>query len=335
MTILKAEIHCHIEGATPPSLARDKANQYGIAIDGLIAPDGESYAASDFSGFLAAYDRVVKLFRTPADFADLSYAHYTAVARQGAIYAETFLSPDQARSAGLPYGDYLAGLAEGLARASAETGIVGRFIPCAIRHLGAENAERAAREVVEHPHEWVTGFGLAGDERVHRPADFIKAFAIAAEAGLGLTAHAGEVRGADSVRAALDALPVGRIGHGVRAVEDPELVRRIAGEGIVLEVCPGSNVALGVCPDLKSHPLPRLLAAGVRVTVNSDDPPFFRTSLGREYDSVAATFDLDAAIMNAFTRTAIEAAFVDEPTRKMLLARLPGAQRPPGPDKFR
>ncbi len=263
MTILKAEIHCHIEGATPPSLARQKANQYGIAIDGLITPDGESYVATDFSGFLAAYDQVVKLFRTPADFADLSYAHFTALARQGAIYAEVFISPDQARAAGLPYADYLAGLASGLARASAGTGIIGRFIPCAIRHLGEQNAERTAREVVANPHEWVTGFGLAGDERVHRPADFVKAFAIASEAGLALTAHAGEVCGADSVRATLDALPVHRIGHGVRAVEDPGIHARIAREGIVMEVCPGSNVALGVAPDLQRHPLPQVLAAGV------------------------------------------------------------------------
>jgi adenosine deaminase len=325
MTIPKAEIHCHIEGATSPSLARQKAAQYGIGTDGLFAPDGESYAASDFSGFLAAYDRVVKLFRTPEDFADLSYAHFTAIARDGAIYGEVFLSPDQADSAGLSYCDYLAGVADGLARAGAETGIVGRFVPCAIRHLGARNAERAAREVVDNPHEWVTGFGLAGDERVHQPADFVKAFAIAEEAGLAMTAHAGEVCGADSVRAVLDALPVRRIGHGVRAVEDPDLVRRIAAEGIVLEVCPGSNVVLGVTPDLKSHPLPQLMAAGIKVTVNSDDPPFFRTSLQAEYDSVAATFGLDDSAMHAFTRTAIEAAFVDEPARQTLLGRLSGA----------
>ena len=324
MTLPKAEIHCHIEGATPPALARQKAAQHGIATDGLITPDGESYVASDFTGFLAAYDRVVKLFRTPEDFSDLSYAHYTSIARDGAIYAEIFLSPDQADSAGLSYADYLTGLADGLARASAETGIIGRFIPCAIRHLGAENAERAAREIVTHPHQWVTGFGLAGDERVHQPADFVRAFAIAGEAGLALTAHAGEVCGAESVRAALDALPVRRIGHGVRAIEDPDLVRRIAGEGIVLEVCPGSNVALGVAPVLKSHPLPLLMAAGVRVTINSDDPPFFRTSLSHEYDSVAATLGLDAAAMRSFTRTAIEAAFIDQPTRNMLLSRLSG-----------
>ncbi|HSG94619.1 MAG TPA: adenosine deaminase, partial [Afifellaceae bacterium] len=314
MTVRKAEIHCHIEGATPPSLARQKAAQYGFPVDGLLAPDVESYTASDFSGFLAAYDRVVKLFRTPEDFADLSYAHFTATARDGAIYAEVFLSPDQANSAGLAYCDYLAGLADGLARASTETGIIGRFIPCAIRHLGALNAERVAREVVANPNRWVTGFGLAGDERVHRPADFVKAFAIAEEAGLALTAHAGEVCGAESVRATLDALPVRRIGHGVRAVEDAGLVRRIAGEGIVLEVCPGSNVALGVVPDLKSHPLPQLMAAGVKVTINSDDPPFFRTSLRHEYELAAGALNCTPPELDAMTRTAIDAAFVDEAT---------------------
>ena len=138
------------------------------------------------------------------------------------------------------------------------------------------------------------------------------AFEIAREAGLGTTIHAGELAGAESVREAIDHIGPARIGHGVRAIEDADLVRRIAGEGIVLEVCPGSNVALGIYADFASHPFPRLLAAGVRATLNSDDPPYFSTSLAREYDEAEHAMGLGRNQLQALTRTAIEAAFVDE-----------------------
>ncbi|HMB48636.1 MAG TPA: adenosine deaminase, partial [Afifellaceae bacterium] len=211
----------------------------------------------------------------------------------------------------------------GYADAQAQTGIEGRFIPLAVRNLGPERAIAAARQTVLHARPEVTGFGLAGDERVHVPADFAPAFAIAREAGLSCTAHAGELAGAESVRQALDDLPVSRIGHGVRAVEDADLVRRLAEEEIVLEVCPGSNLALGLYPDLNAHPLKALMAAGVRVTLNSDDPAFFRTSLAGEYRACRDILRMSEADLAGFTQTALQAAFVDEPTRKRLLLDLP------------
>jgi adenosine deaminase len=322
VSLPKAELHCHLEGAAPPALALTKAGEHGIWIDDLITPDGESYVWSDFISFLAAYDRVADLFRTPQDYCDLSYAHFAALAGQGAIYAEVFLSPDHmTRQGGYP--DYLDAVIEGYLKAHDETGIEGRFIPLAVRNLGPERAVAAVSQAVRHARPQVTGFGLAGDERAYAPADFAPAFAIAAEAGLACTAHAGELAGAESVRQALDALPVSRIGHGVRAIEDGDLVRRLADEAVVLEVCPISNIALGIYADLAAHPLKKLMDAGVRVTLNSDDPPFFKTSLENEYQACSDALGLGAAELNAFTRTALEAAFVDEETRQRLLHSLP------------
>ena len=149
-----------------------------------------------------------------------------------------------------------------------------------------------------------------------------RAFEIAREAGLGITIHAGELMGWESVQAALDHIRPSRIGHGVRAIENPDLVKRIADEGIVLECCPGSNIALKVFESFEEHPFPRLLAAGCKVTLNSDDPPYFWTSLKREYDIAAKHFGMDDKALLGVTRTAIDAAFVDRKTKTALLDRL-------------
>ena len=323
--VLKAELHCHAEGSVSPALARDMATRRGADIGDLITEDGSSYRWTDFTEFLAAYDRVAALFRTEADYSELSYGYFTDIAADGAIYGEMFVSPSHAGRIGLGYASYIAGLADGIIRAQVETGIVGRIVPVAERHYGPEQALDDARRVAAMPHPLVTGFGMAGDERMCRPAEFAPAFAVAADAGLGLTVHAGEVCGCESVRAAIDALPVTRIGHGVRAIDDLDLVRRLAGEGTVLEVCPGSNVALGLYPDRRRHPLDALRQAGVAVTISSDDPPFFRTSLAEEYRRTGTELGYGNGTLATLTRTALDAAFVDETTRAQLIQRLEGA----------
>jgi len=317
----KAELHCHIEGAAEPALVRRLAARHGIDLAGLFDVDG-GYRWHDFASFLGAYGRASSVFRTSEDFRDLAFDYFTRIAAEGAIYGEIFIAPDIAVENGLSHAGYVDGLAAGISAAEAATGIVGRMIVVGIRHLGPERVTATAERTAANPHPLVTGFGLAGDETMYHPSAFADAFRIAREAGLGITAHAGELAGPESVAAALDHLRVKRIGHGVRAIEDAALVRRIAEEGIVLELCPSSNVSLGLYPSLAAHPFRRLMAAGVRVTINSDDPPYFRTSLGREYDGLAAAQELSAADLTAATRTAIEAAFVDEQTRARLLSRL-------------
>ncbi len=319
--VLKAELHCHIEGAAPPALVQKIAKREEIDVSSIIDAKGQ-YRWSDFTTFLSAYDLASSVFRRPGDYAQLSETYFRMLAAEGAIYGEIFISPDHATSAGLSYRSYVEGLAAGLERAKAETGIEGRMIAVGVRHFGAASVERVAKEVVSNPHPLVTGFGLAGDEREGHPANFARAFRMAGEAGLGLTAHAGEFGGPESISAALDFLRVRRIGHGVRAIESPALVDRLAAERIVLEVCPGSNAALGLYPVLRFHPVNLLRRAGVRITLNSDDPPFFRTTLGREYSLTAKTFNWTQEDLRVFTRTAIEAAFCDKATKERLLARV-------------
>ncbi|WP_011582968.1 MULTISPECIES: adenosine deaminase [Chelativorans] len=318
--LLKAELHCHIEGAASPALVKAQARKYGADISSFIR--GGAYYWQDFTTFLLAYDQAASLFRTQEDYALLAETYLKELAAGGAIYSEFFTSPDHAERAGLSPQAYTDGLAEGMVQAKAATGIESRMIVTGVRHFGPEAVEKAARFAASCEHPLVTGFGMAGDERAGHPRDFAYAFDIAREAGLGISIHAGEFGGAESVEAALDHIRPSRIGHGVRAIENPDLVRRIADEGVVLEVCPVSNVVLKVFPEFARHPFPQLVAAGCRVTLNSDDPPHFHTSLAREYAVAAEYFGLDETTLNAITSTAIEAAFVDEKTRAALFARL-------------
>jgi adenosine deaminase len=317
---LKAELHCHIEGAASPDLVVRQARKYGSDATPFIR-DG-AFVWHDFSSFLAAYDFSAGLFRDEDDYAKLSEHYLSSLAREGAIYAEFFISPDHALKAGLSPKTYTDALGEGIARANAKTGIEARMIVTGVRHFGDAAVEQAARFAARSGNPLVAGFGLAGDERVGDFEDFVRAFEIAREAGLGITVHAGELTGWQTVEAALDHIRPARIGHGVRAAENADLVKRIADEGVVLECCPGSNVALGVFSSFAEHPFAALRKAGCKVTLNSDDPPYFATSLKREYDIAAQHFGMKDNDLLAVTRTAIEAAFVDRKTKAALLARL-------------
>lgn len=320
----KAELHCHIEGAAQPALVEQQAAKYGVDVSSIIDPE-RGYVWSDFTDFLKAYDLAASLFRTREDYALLAGTYLLDLAGQGAIYSEFLISTDHARSAGLDPADYVAGLADGMEQARAQAGIESRMIATGLRHMGAAAVEGAARWIAENPHPLVTGFGMAGEERMHRAADFARAFDIARDAGLHITTHAGEFGGADSVRESLDHLRPERLGHGVRAIEDPALVERLSEEEIVLEVCPVSNVYLEVFPSFAAHPLRRLEEAGCIVTLNSDDPPHFHTSLGREYEVAHLEFGYDRAALLQFTRNALDAAFIDGESRARLLEKCAAA----------
>lgn len=321
-SIPKVEIHVHLEGAAPPDFIRTLAAEKGIILDGVFDDQG-AYLWEDFAHFLRTYEAACQVLQTPDDFRRLVEAVLTKSAADGVIYTELFLAPDLCGdgSAGA-WNEYLAAMTTGAENAEAAHGITTRFIPTAIRHFGPERATNAARLTADTKGKFVTGFGMGGEERFGHLSDFAPAYAIAAEAGLGLTVHAGEICGAESVTAALDHLPVTRIGHGVRAIEAPKLVKRLAAEGIVLEVNPGSNLSLGVFPDWVSHPVKRLRDAGVAVTLSTDDPPYFHTDLPSEYTALAATFGWTPADFTAMNQTAIDAAFCDDTTRAAVTARL-------------
>jgi adenosine deaminase len=315
----QAELHVHLEGTAPPDLVARIAARNGLDVPpGLVSDDG-TYHWRDFLHFLEAYDAVAGLLRTPEDFRDVVFEYLVGCAREGAIYVELIASPDHAAAAGVSDADHVAALAQGIDDARAASGIEARVLMSCVRNLGPQAAVAVAERTVAHPHPYVTGFNMGGDEAGFPPEPFAPAFAIVAEAGLGLSCHAGEWAGPESVRGAL-ALGVTRLSHGVRAIEDPSLVAEIAERGIVLECCPTSNVALGVYPDYASHPFNRLREVGVRLTLGSDDPPFFGASLAGEYAVAREAFGLGRDELRGLTRTAIEAAFVPEDLRSDLLA---------------
>lgn len=321
LDVPQAELHVHLEGTAPPELIRRIAQRNGLTLPAGLVTDDDAFHWHDFLDFLRAYDAAASVIRTPQDFRDITYEYLVARAGEGAIYVELIAAPQAAEAAGVEDADHVAALAQGIGDARAETGVEARILMSAIRHLGAEAAEDVARRTLAHPHPYVTGWNIGGDEAGFPPGQFARAYAIVAEAGLGLTCHAGEWAGPESIRGAL-ALGVSRISHGVRAVEDPELVRELAERGTVLECCPTSNVVLGVYESYDEHPLLALREAGVKVTLGSDDPPYFGASLAGEYAVARESFGLNEAELRGLTRTALEAAFVQDDVRERLLVGL-------------
>ncbi len=315
MDLPKVELHMHLEGAAPPAFIRGLAKEKNIDISGIFRPDG-GYAYRDFEHFLSVYEAACTVLTGPEEFRRLVQAVLEQSAENGVVYTETFLSPDFCGGCDLgAWREYLAAMQEAAAEAEAQNGITLRGIVTCIRHFGPEQAKLAARCAAETAGDWIVGFGMGGAENAGEQKDFAWAFDAAREAGLKLTTHAGEWRGPEEVRAALQDLRVERVGHGVRAAEDPALVEEIAERGVTLECCPGSNVFLGVYDRLEDHPIDRLRKAGARVTVSTDDPPFFHTTMRREYRDLAQTFGWDADTLREVNQTALDAAFCDPDTR--------------------
>lgn len=321
-SVPKAELHAHIEGTAAPDLVRRLARRNHLDLpDNMFTDDGD-YNWSGFHEFLKAYDRAAACIKTKSDYYDVTREYLLSCADDGAIYVEFFTSPDNPAVHGIGFEDHLENLATAIDDVHKETGLVARMIVSCVRHLGPDKAISVAKTIAANPHPHVVGFGMGGDELKYSVEDFRAAYEVAAAAGLGCTVHAGEADGPNSVRDAISLLPVSRIGHGVRAIEDHNLIAEIVERGIVLEVCPNSNLQTGIYNDFGDHPFLELKEAGCRLTLNSDDPPFFFTSIGKEYADAATQFGLDTAELTAITRTAIEASFVDQAVKEQLLAKI-------------
>jgi adenosine deaminase len=320
----KVELHLHLEGAAPPAFIRGLAAEKHLDISGIFDAHG-NYRFRDFWEFLKVYEAATSALQTPEDYRRLTLAVLEESAAAGVVYSETFLSPDFCGGRDLgAWREYLHAIREAAAEGEARMGITLRGIVTCIRHFGPDKARETALCAAETAGDWITGFGIAGDEKVASPKDFRWAFDCAREAGLRLTAHAGEWGGPASVRDAVRDLGVERIGHGVRAIEDPALVDELAEAGIVLECCPGSNVALGLYPSYRDHPIAELDRRGCRVTISTDDPPFFHTTMAREYEALHRAFDWDEGQFRRIARQSLDAAFCDADTRAAILKRLEG-----------
>jgi len=324
----KVDLHVHLEGTISPVMVTKLAAKNGIEIpEGLIDESRQRFqwpddgtAAGALLGFVHAYDKATSVMRGADDYIDLTYDYLVRSAKEGCIYAEIGISVDHGKMVGLEYPELLAALTEAYGKAKAETGIETRFISTCVRHYGPEAAIRVAEITRDNPHPLVTGFGMAGDENAYTVADFKPAYDIA---GLPYrNAHAGEAAGPDSIRAARDLLAIRRFGHMVRAAEDETLIAEQRAINAVPEVCVSSNICLKVYPDYAHHPLRRFFDAGLKVTLGSDDPTFFDTSIGREYEIARDYFDFTTEELLQISRNAVEEAFLDNETRAQLLHKI-------------
>lgn len=318
----KVELHMHLEGAAPPAFIRGLAKEKGVDLSGIFAEDG-SYKYKDFWDFLKTYEAATSVLKTPQDYYRLTRAVLEESVASNVIYTESFLAPDFCGGGDVAaWRDYLAAIQQAADEMEQEAGIVMRAIPTCVRHFGPDQAKKTAACAQDTAGGFVTGFGMGGDEKFGTQGDFKWAFEAAAEAGLRLTTHAGEWGGPDSVWDALRDLNVERIGHGVRAIEDDSLVEELIVRDVVLEVCPGSNIALEVYAKLSDHPIAKLRERGVKVTVSTDDPPFFHSTMTKEFDMLADTFGWGAQDFLDLNKAAVDAAFCDDATRAALAKKL-------------
>ena len=315
----KIELHVHLEGAIRPATLLDIARRNDMPLPAQTPEDLAELYRFDFTHFLNVWIMTTNCLRTRDDFRQVVVDYAGEAAGFGAVYLEAIFSPCERVQRGLAWDDIFSGYADGADEALARHGVRVRFTPDLYRGVDVALAEECARVAVRYRDRGVVGLGLGGPEAGFPAEPYRRAFEIARAGGLGIVPHAGEVAGPPSIREVLSMNP-DRIRHGVRVVEDPALLAEVIDRGLVLDVCPTSNLRLGVVSTLDEHPLRALHGAGVLCTVNTDDPAMFGTDLGREF-SVAA--DLGVGAEEAYV-AGVSGALCDEATRAHL-AQLPAS----------
>ena len=319
--IPKAEIHVHLEATITPDLCRKFANKNKVELPSDIFGNKYAYEWSDFYDFIKKYDLVTSVIHTPEDYFELTYEYLKECALSGVIYVEAMVSSTHAKLKGMTYHSFLEGIEEASKKAETDYGIVSRYIMNGIRHLGPESVQQTAKEVLDNPLPILVGFGLAGDELHFPPALFQSTFDMLYGENFPITVHAGEWDGPDNIRKAIELLHPTRLGHGVRSIEDPELVKEIIDKDIVLETCPTSNVATRIYSSYADHPVKELFDRGVKITVNSDDPPFFNASIAGEY-KVMSDLGLTTEELLSLTKNAIQYSFCDKEIKSKLINKI-------------
>jgi adenosine deaminase len=305
----KAELHLHIEGSLEPEMMFALAQRGGVelAFDSVEAIRA-AYEFSNLQDFLDIYYQGMAVLRTNQDFYDLTAAYLARAAADNVRHVEIFFDPQGHTARGVAFADVVGGIARALADAGTR-GITSRLIMCFLRHLSEADAEATLDEALPHLH-LIHGVGLDSSEVGHPPDKFPRVFARARALGLKIVAHAGEEGPPDYVWQALDVLGVDRIDHGNRALEDAALVRRIVADGLTLTVCPLSNLKLCVVDDLARHPLRRMLQAGLKATVNSDDPAYFGGYVNANFIAVADALDLTRDEIITLARNSFTGSFL-------------------------
>jgi aminodeoxyfutalosine deaminase len=311
----KIELHVHLEGTVLPATLLQIARRNGVS----LPADSEQelaalYEFRDFPHFLEVWMMTTGALRTEQDFRQVVVGYAAQAAAHGAVYLEGIFTPAEPAARGVAWEEVMAGYCDGAQEAWESHGVRVRLTPDIPRGFPMQAAELTVSHCIANASRGIVGIGLGGSEGDFPPEPYAGVFARAKDAGLGSVPHAGEAEGPQSIWGALDALGADRIRHGIRATEDPGLLRELAARGTVLDVCPVSNVRTGVVRSLAEHPLPGLLAAGIACTINTDDPAMFGTDLKSEYE---AAVSLGASARGCY-QAGVQGALCDEETRAEL-----------------
>ena len=326
LALPKAELHLHIEGSLEPQMLWDLARRNGVDIPfASVEAIREAYRFTRLQDFLDIYYQGMGVLLTARDYEDLAFAYFQRAAADGVVRAEIFFDPQGHTSRGVALATVMTGLNAAIARAGAELGLSVGLILCFLRHLDEDDALACFDAAMADWRDAFLGVGLDSSELGHPPEKFARVFARARSAGLKLVAHAGEEGPPDYIWQALDVLGVDRIDHGNRALEDRELVRRLARDNMALTVCPLSNLKLCVVGDMTAHPARRMLDLGLRPCINSDDPAYFGGYLLDNFRALDEALDLTEVERVALARNGITAAFWDDAHKAQVLAQYPGA----------
>ena len=320
----KVELHVHHVGSALPEVVAQLAARH----PGTVPADPQAlrdfFTFRDFDHFIEVYLATVALIRTPEDVETLTWGVAQELARQNVRYAELTCTPYTSVLEGIPIEGYVEAIESARVRAAAELNLDLAWIFDIPGEIGPDAPMQTARIAVDHGPSALIGFGLGGPEVGSPRPKFKPAFDLARAAGLRSVPHAGETTGPQAVWDALDVLGAERIGHGIGAAQDEALLARLAATGVPLEVCPTSNVATRAVSDYPQHPLRQLVEAGVTVTVNSDDPPMFSTTLNREYEVAAALLGLDETGVADLAVAAVDASFLSDPGKQRLRGEIAG-----------
>lgn len=318
----KAELHMHIEGSLEPELIFALAKRNGISLNyPSVEALRAAYAFSDLQSFLDIYYAGASVLLKEDDFHDMAWAYLARCQAENVLHTEMFFDPQTHTERGVPFEVVIKGLSRACQRAKQELGVSASLIMCFLRHLSEEAALSTLDEALPWREHFI-GVGLDSSEKGHPPEKFARVFARCRDLGLHLVAHAGEEGPPAYIIDALDVLHVERIDHGVRCIEDPVLVQRLAKQGTALTVCPLSNIKLCVFNTMADHNLKTLLDAGLKVTINSDDPAYFGGYLNQNFLATFEALNLDAASAYTLARNSFEASFVSDADKQCWLQQL-------------
>ena len=325
----KAELHLHIEGTFEPELIFAIAERNGITLDyPSVAALRHAYRFSDLQSFLNVYYAGMRVLRTERDYEDLATAYLRKAQSQNVRHAEIFFDPQAHTSRGIPFATVVDGLSAALSKSERDFGITAKLIMCFLRDLTAASAMETLELALPY-RDRIIGVGLDSAETGNPPSKFQIVFERARAEGFIAVAHAGEEGPPEYVWEALDLLKVSRVDHGVRSMEDPKLVERLRRTQMPLTVCPLSNLRLKVVPDLAHHPLKAMLDAGLRATVNSDDPAYFGGYVGDNFRDVTRALDLSADEVVTLAKNSFLSSFIDDEAKRAFVAEVDRAVAAP------